>query len=294
MLGTGILRKAGYTVKGWFEYSASFGLAIETTVLGLPKDTVTSWPPFARGTTENMTTYSFELYMVFTVMLFIGLGLRRISDPKVLNDIEFILDGMRNKIYSGVDGCAANKNRVTLFEYKRWIFFMRRDGHPWYWPYGNGWPGSGWLKPVVRSPFHVNQVSKAIFMVPDLADNAEGIAGKAWVDSRIVVADNLPDINKQRRTTGSRRGDTANRALDTRVEKYAEKTFLPKKRIQNAYSNKSKNAPLSIGAIPVETGDGKPWGLVVLDSESPSGVKEMEISNYSLAIAMLGRTVERL
>lgn len=174
--------------------------------------------------------------------------------------VEALLDELQKRGFNNANGDPLHHHRVTLFKYKPWTLWMtpRRAR---FWPWGKGrWPWSGWLTPVMRSG-HASQKVTATFLVPDDADSAEGVAGQAWATGIIVYCEGLPRV-------------TRNSSLD-RLDRYCRRSFTPPEMVE-ARLKSDKPLPQSLCGVPINGKHGRPWGVLVLDSRRPDGIKSRE------------------
>jgi hypothetical protein len=180
--------------------------------------------------------------------------------------IKFLLDQLRHAVFAEIDQ-AGHHDRVTLFAYRK-IHFCRRLF------------GFGWLVPVERSgDANVTRMSKAYFRAPDDGDGAEGIAGKAWANKKMVYVSNLPELGQ---------GINGYKAVD-----YAKQVFLPTKWVEKK-ARKTKLMPRSLCGIPVEV-KGVVWGVIVIDSRSPEIPGKDKIQEfYDKNAAVLSKLLEHV
>jgi hypothetical protein len=176
--------------------------------------------------------------------------------PWVWRSVQKLLDKLRDEVFDIADEEGVYAQRVTLFRRHRflwWIWPWRR----WFWPWGS-WrcPWSGWLVPVARSG-HTTQKSRAIYLAPDDADNAEGIAGQAWVGNCTIRVIGLPDLN----------GESGARV----IREYARQTFVSETWLRRRIKAK-KACPRALCGFPVEVNRAI-WGVIVLDSRRPDSIK---------------------
>ena len=120
----------------------------------------------------------------------------RIGQPWAQESIEAILEEICNLAFNAdTTEDPVHYHRVTLFKYKKrkyWIPLAKPRGTS---PWGKGrGPQSGWLVPVLRTG-HATQKTSTVFLAPDDADNAEGIAGRAWSQRGTAYAPDLPEVS---------------------------------------------------------------------------------------------------
>lgn len=152
-----------------------------------------------------------------------------IGPPWVWEHIQFLLDRMREAAFPAAE-CPGDlhHHRVTLFQHVAFCMSWRR--RPW----------SGWLTAVARSG-HATQNRKVIFLAPDDADKAEGIAGAAWSKKGAAYVGNLPDLS----------GEEVTQKM---LAQYASATKTPSRLMAPR-----PPSARSIYAIPVES-KGRVWG----------------------------------
>jgi hypothetical protein len=156
-----------------------------------------------------------------------------------------LVDNLCKDCFAGIDG-NWHEHRVTLFQHRRlllWIWPWRRL----WWPWGMGrGPTSGWLVPVLRSG-HTTQKSRTVFLAPDDAQHAEGVAGKTWATrNREIVVDNLPEPDPN--VPGS-------------VVDYAKRTGVSEEWLLTQILD-GRQMARAFRAIPVEVG-GRRWGVLL-------------------------------
>jgi len=165
-------------------------------------------------------------------------------------------------------------NRATLFKHQSlWFIWPWRK---WYWPWGRGrWPMSGWLVPVVRSG-NTSRRTTAVFLAPDDADHAEGVAGVIWAKRREVAKSFSKELDQN--------------ANGKDIQLYAAETFISEETVQHRLS--SGNAqPVSFKGLTIEVG-GRPWGVLLLDSRKPNVANNASIELASHAF-VLEKLLER-
>ena len=173
------------------------------------------------------------------------------------------------------DADPIHHHRATLFRYVRfkfWIWPWRNRYNPWG---GIRNPWSGWLVPVSRSG-HTTKKTRALFLAPDDADNAEGIAGHVWRCRGIIGPIDLPEVNKN--------------SPDDEIEAYAKAGFVSSSYVRKQLARGTCNARC-ISGFPVFK-HGRIWGVVVLDSRRHDGIKEGE--NSFPVIEMATHMLEKL
>ena len=237
------------------------------------------WPEGILGIVVSLKDYSLMLYGLIVVLFFYSLLAQRAGDPWIREKIQYLIDGVRDRLYEDFGTDRLDEHRVTLFKRTGFAWKIRRPGSRKYWPYGAGYfPWSGWLMPVLRSG-HTAQTSSSAFLAPSgkLSHKVKGVVGRAWASKNTIVVDNLNEI----------RQDSALKTKKT----YASKTFCEIDWVERCLGQ-NRQPPRSIGAIPIEV-HGKIWGALVLDSKAPQGVTNEKIANFKLTAGMIGQLLEK-
>ena len=205
--------------------------------------------------------------LTFAGFLF-GHLLRLMSgNPTFALAVEPVLDALRQHAFqeefTQLD--PEHFHRATLFKYRAWKFLIwpfrsainPRNGRFW------GW-NSGWLVPVSRSG-HTTKQSGAVFLAPDDADFAEGIAGRIWSTRQLMSPISL-------KLDG-----------DDDVEEYASDTNVCAKYVTKRLK-KGRSLPKGLAGFPVFK-SGVIWGVVVLDSRRSDAIKPSEQNFYAFGLA---------
>jgi hypothetical protein len=158
--------------------------------------------------------------------------------------VQVLLDQYKEEVFGKNEALKDDPkhyHRVTIFKYAGWHFWFVC------------WPWSGWMIPIARSGFTRKTGISCFRASLDHPEKAEGIAGRAFSEMRIISVDGLPDLAKEQSNNDD-------------IKRYAERTFA------NVGQVESK-LPLSrsLMGIPLEV-SGKPWGAVVLDSHHPAAI----------------------
>jgi hypothetical protein len=198
-----------------------------------------------------------------------------------------------------------HNNRVTIFKHVQWKWRIR----PWRnmtWPWG--WPrlpGSGWLVIAHRSG-HTTQSSTTVFLAPDDAVHAEGVAGRAWSSDGAIRVSGLPDLSQVQRV-GSVRACWLRLRLWIQwtnlvcerflndcqlIEQYAQATGMSARSIWRRVRSR-KQAPRCILAIPIESFDNQRWGVLVLDNSNDIESVDTETPVFRRAFNRLKATLDR-
>lgn len=277
MRSFGSKRKFLYQVSEWVYVFATTLAAFIGWVNGVEKDD--PWlknRPVVWAALEYIQDHTVYLYLAIGIVVFLCVLYRRMGDPWILEKLQFILDEYQFKVFSA-SGAPQDHDRVTIFKHCKNHFWLRHwSCSKWYWRSGKHPFWSDYLIPVLRSG-HISKKSKAIFYAPDGSDKAEGVASMAWSKKGSVVLNQLPVIKSN---TGVRD-----------KEKYARATKCDLA-LLDKYIAEGRQPPSSIAAMVIEC-NGRPWGVLVLDSRSPNGVTDDSVDNYTLTIALIGHLLER-
>lgn len=121
---------------------------------------------------------------------------------------------------------------------------------------------------------HTNQNVLSVFKAPDDGDNAEGVAGLAWISKQPEYISELSEINTE--------------SSDAMIEEYAKDVNVSASFVKRRIAKKRTN-PRSLIAIPIEVNNQVKW-IVVLDSRSPKDLREIAdaaASSYTPIISHL-------
>lgn len=202
-------------------------------------------------------------------LLFAGIGVvGKVSrdwggSPRVWRIIQAMLNEMQKRAFKDSDE-ALHFHRVTLFQHRKSRFMLR-------WSKGRG-PRAGWLFPVARSGF-TSQTSDSVFLAPDDADNAEGVAGHAWRGNGTIVNEvGVPDLGTD--------------SSDAAIKDYADATWVSEDWVRKRLEDK-KNCPRSFCGVPIEV-KGKRYGVLLLDSRKPENILDPNSPLYRITALMLG------
>ncbi len=231
------------------------------------------WPAL-RPTAVFIQQKTWWMWPIATAMMFLAKAAdKKFCDRWGFDAVKEMLELLRETAFPK-NADPQHHHRVTLFRHKEWRLCWRT------------WPWSGWLIPIVRSG-HTTQNRKTCFLAPDDADRAEGVVGRAWNSSRVIV---IPDPEEKQSPLPALHGDS-NRPLDIQplACSYAKATFVSVDWVL-------KNMPYarSFMGIPVIV-KGKPWGVIVVDSraETIPNVKAV-YDAYNLISRPLIKCIERL
>jgi hypothetical protein len=231
----------------WLKWIAAFIAAFVGACLKADQTSFAQWPIVFSA----LTWVQVHAWETLPLSTFIAGGAQwfqsRIGSKHQWDTIQVMLDHFREQIFDKGQTKDDPKyfHRVTMFKHRYWRLCIRR------------WPLGGWLVPVSRSDVATKTNIKCFKASLNDPTHAEGIAGKAFVNQRELRANDLPNLQVQR-------------ANDADVKLYAERTFMAEKIVR-----KSPPVSRSIVAIPFEV-NGKPWGVIVLDSQNPREIKYPE------------------
>lgn len=233
------------------------------------------WPTLRRALSATQDV-SWIYLPAFIIIAGIATWLRvHIGSPIVWNTVHYVLDEYRQEIFGADD--VKNRDpdhyhRVTLFKHVYWRFTF------------SAWPFGGWMIPVERSG-HTMKRGIARFRASEHdPDGAQGVAGQAWANSRIVSVFDLPDINIESPT-------------DLDCATYARQGLVSPSWVRKRKSNRKRqyaNARALFG-IPIEV-EGDPfWGALVVDSRSPDEINiEPLLNNPRYSFRTLSGTLSKL
>lgn len=248
-------------------------IVISAVFAGAQKANVDDWKQRWEFASEALAWVQVHNWLLIPIMAGIATvtaaARRLIGPPWIWAAIEKVLEELRKVAFRNPDATPAN-HRVTLFKRVRillpfwWV--MRWRG---IWPYGRWrWPWSGWLVAKCRTG-HVRQRSKEVFLAPDDAHNAEGIAGHAYTQKVYRVA-NLPALNSH--------------SSDDEIRQYAQVTHVPPSWVKQRLRRGDPLSRAYMGLV-VEVNN-KPWGIIMLDSLDPDALLEQRtIGNRFVVVA---------
>ncbi len=242
----------------------AFVSAVTTATLKADVKTSTAqFGPYIGGALALWQANAWVIILVSTSAIIIfNFALRLIGEPWRWNAIQLVLDKFRDRVYlESFPKDPIHHHRVTLFKH---VQFSARI---------NAWPWSGWLVPMARSG-HTNQKSNSIFMAPDDADKAEGVAGIAWASKCTESISQLPEIDA-----------SSNHSL---LLEYSKATNIDVKAVKLRVQRRRPN-PRSLIAIPIEVNNRVRW-IIVLDSRRPDdllAIAEAAATSYTPIISHL-------
>lgn len=204
------------------------------------------------------------------VVFFIQVIRRRITNPWAWEAIEKILNEIQSQFFQDKNGLL-DHNRVTLFKYKKLHMGLCNPC---------GW--HGWLVAVARSG-HLRKRKIRKFRAPDDGDQCEGVVGQAWRSNGVWVT--APE-------SGSPIEIPSRYAADNEIEKFAQETFVSKQWVKEQLKN-GRPLSSSYAAIMILL-KGKPWGVLVLDSRSSTGIDIDKIKDFKVFGSILTPLLERV
>lgn len=220
-------------------------------------------------------------YAAMLFLFWLGIFLSRKGNKVCWEALQVQIDELQKIAFSNHQHDSNDSHRVTLFKYKKWCWSRHTwNLCAWFRSSIKGQtPNSGWLVPVLRSG-HLSKNTKTVFHVPDTGRNAEGAGGQCWASDFVVHVENLPTLNAS--------------SNDENRNKYGHRTNLSRTLVDE-YIDNGKDLSRSLMAIPVITGSGNRWGVVVLDSQNKTGIDKVETEKaFRTIINTLGVLLEDL
>ncbi|MGV3626892.1 MAG: hypothetical protein ACO1PN_04295 [Betaproteobacteria bacterium] len=215
-------------------------------------------------------------WIVFTLTLIaavIKLFRERLDSQWKWSLIQELMNRIAKEAFTGTAG-ANHHHRATLFQHVQWCWICPYHGR-WFWPWGSGrMPWSGWLVPVIRSGY-ATQKSKTVFLAPDDADKAEGVAGLIWASDKEMVIQTPTAISSTSTTA--------------EVNRYMSDTHVSPGWVQQQIDS-GNVLHASFRGIPIEV-KGQKWGVLLLDSRDPAaaGNATLHMTNHAF---LLGKLIE--
>lgn len=239
--------------------SAGVSLLLKANLAGLPASL--TW---ISNIVEWTKGWAWVLVPASLLIAFLAFRFRKmIGDPAVIDVVHELLTTYRNKIVSERGSNLEHHHRVTLFRHREWAMVWRR------------WPWQGWLIPEIRSGETTRNPSCRFKASSDAPDEAEGVAGLAWVSSKDVEISSLPDVSFPN-------------ATEEAVADYARITKLSPQAIR-----KMKPHARSFHAFKVHLSN-KRWGVIVIDSKSASLNRGKINEGYNQLMPSLGVLLKRI
>lgn len=198
----------------------------------------------------------------------------RITSRWIWSTSQSLLDKIQQEFFGALDG-DIHHHRATLFKFVQHKWWIRPNRGPFWWPWGKGCgPNSGWLRPIQRSG-HTTQKSNALFLAPDDADRAEGVAGKTWTTRNELNVSGLvfPVLGDEKTIT-----------------EYSKQTWVETEWLKSQLQQ-NKSMALSFKAIPIEVNNRR-WGVLLLDSRNPNAFQKSKV-NLNVFAYVFGKLLER-
>jgi hypothetical protein len=192
---------------------------------------------------------------------------KMVGEPWVWHAIHSSVESYREFVFREERGEPIDHHRVTLF----------RHFHCYEYPCCLKWPLERRLIPVERSG-HLRQKTAVDFPVPDSADGAKGVAGQVWRTFKTIVISDLPDLSGN--------------PLEDDIKEYARLTWSDVEWVKDRM-RKKKSLARSFCGIPIRV-KGREWGIIVIDSRSPTAVKRSTEDFYDMMGRSLSKLLERV
>lgn len=192
---------------------------------------------------------------------------KSITPPWIWEAVHVFMDSYRDPVFKSVVEDPIDHHRITLFQYFPW----------WKCIYCARWPWKTRLIPVERSG-HISQRTSSTFCAPDDPEKAEGIAGRAWRTLRVITVSGLPDVRSH--------------PTEANISDYARRTWVKPSWVRSRIARRKSLARSYVG-IPIRA-NGKPWGVIVIDSMGEKTVESLETSVYDLMGKTLSPLLERV
>jgi hypothetical protein len=108
--------------------------------------------------------------------------------------------------------------------------------------------------------------------VPDDPRQIRSVAGQVWRYTKVIIKDNLPDLNKQ----------------PERAAEYAKETWSDVEDVKDRIV-RHQALPVGLCGMPVRC-RGKRWGVIIVDSMTAGAISAKKDDFYEL----MGRTLSKL
>lgn len=280
MLRTGPKRKVIFAASGYIYVLAGLMSSFTIWLMNVKKDD--KWieqKPILWMLIERCQDAALWVLVVVAALVVAMAIVKQMADPWVVEKLQFILDEYQGKVFKNLN-VPKDHNRVTLFKYRKGLFLRRHwqeDGKSgWGLFKTRRWYGN-YLVPYMRSG-HLTLKTKTVFFIDnENSARSQGLAGMAWSSGKVAILPDLPEIKP---STGN-----------GKKESYAKVT-KSSVRFLERYLAEGKTPPRSMAAVPVEC-NGKPWGVIVLDSLTPLAVTQDSVEHYTLTVALIGHLLER-
>lgn len=221
---------------------------------------------------------SFYVHIAGLLFIIAGGILKLAGNHRKIGAIKNVINLFKAKVFLEYVSDRQQSHRITLFIHNKWSFRARnwRKTHNSLLGF-NTRPWSGWLVQLIRSGHNNERKDPVVFLANVEDDDSEGIAGTCFSEQRqLPVYTDLPLIN----------GESA--LAD--IKEYADRTFSSLEMVK-WYVDQGKQMPRSIAATPIEK-NGTPWGVLVLDSVSPTGISDVTFEEFSVVIQIIQGLLE--
>lgn len=280
MLRTGPKRKFIYAVSGHIYVIGGMLSSAIVWLMDVKKDD--KWieqKPILWLLIDRFQDMAIWLLITVAVVIAATAIMKRMADPWVVEKLQFILDEYQDRVFKNLN-VPKDHNRVTLFKYKRNLFFRRHwleSGMSTWLPFKTRRFCGDYLVPYMRSG-HLTLNTKTIFFIDsENSANSQGVAGQAWSKRGVVILPDLPEITRNSRPKVRENYATVTKSSVRFLERYLAEGRTPSR---------------AMAAMPVEC-NGKLWGVIVLDSLDPLGVTAESVEHYTLTVALIGHLLER-
>jgi hypothetical protein len=240
--------------------------SIVGTALALPDEAIQNapfWLQKAIYIARSTALYSLLISSISAGLIHI-VRKRFLGSRLVWENLHNILDVFRRRAMPNASNSA--HNRVTLFKHVGCIWRPRMLTYALKYkilPFG-------WLVPVDRSGERTLNPTAIFFAPKRHPHKAEGFAGDVWYKEDCQYLGGLPLLR--------------DKCLRNPLRVYCAATKSAEEHIK-AKVAAGKTPARSFWGIPVETSDGKPWGILLIDSESEDLMGRDEIKSLYLQLA---------
>jgi len=226
--------------------------------------------PFVQAVLAWMQSNAWLVVMIGPLLVALLQFLRRgWGNPWAWEAIQKVLDECRKEMFDDRSGRPLDENRVTLFRhYRYWIG----------WRNPSNW--GSWLVAVARSD-HMSKQRIRRFRAPDDPEKCEGVAGLAWRGRGWIQiplqGNDLPELLP---------------ALSKNIETYAKETGVTRGWVEREIKH-GRRLSKSYAALAILVG-GKPWGVLVIDSQSRGAVDAAKLERFKPFASVLTPLLERV
>jgi hypothetical protein len=249
------------TIAKW----ASRALGVAAIFIGVLAKAKDSYPDLLQKFPDLAKVHDEAWWLLPTILILLPTvdWIRRWTERKTLWPIvKAILDDFRSRLFP-TNGDPSHYHRATLFRRCAWVWRKKSLRSP----------GRGWVKVYERSG-HTTQNSRTVFRAPNDPDKATGVAGTTWAWNRMVIVENLPNLETS---------PTSENFIE-----YAQRSNCPEKDIREL-----RPRSRSLCGIPIEV-KGSLWGVLVIDSRSPTLPTDAIQTHHPMAAKFLAKVLEQL